>query len=182
MNLIKRFFLKKQKEKEYKQYIDNHKIDILKAFYEMMECKELESLIYDPDILSPLWYRALEHDDSKYEKPEFNAYRKHYNPIDKQEKIDSWHEYLKAREHHYQVNDHHWQYRQDWIDSDLTIDTKLICLETVLDWMATGYRFHNRPYEYYEKHKDKIKLPSKQRKFIEKIIYEGVDKKYVEHK
>ena len=54
MNLIKRFFLKKQKEKEYKQYIDNHKIDILKAFYEMMECKELESLIYDPDILSPL--------------------------------------------------------------------------------------------------------------------------------
>ena len=54
----------------------------------------------------------------------------------------------------------------------------LDCLENVLDWMAMGYTFNDRPYQFYEKNKEKIKLPKAERDFIEKVIYEGVDKKY----
>ena len=42
MNKIKKFFLKKKKEKEYKQYINQHKKDVIRAFYEMLSCKDLE--------------------------------------------------------------------------------------------------------------------------------------------
>ena len=133
MNKIKRFFIKRQKRKEYKESIYNHKKLILKAFYEMMECPELEKIIYDPDILSPLWYRALEHDDSKYEKDEFEPYRKKYYPVDEQEKKSNYTAYRKALYHHLSTNDHHWQYRQNYPDIELDLETKLACLENLLD-------------------------------------------------
>lgn len=176
MNKIKKFFLKKKKEKEYKQYIFQHKRNVIKAFYEMLQCKDLEWIIQDPDILEPLWIRILDHDDSKYDKEEFDAYRKHFYPIDEQEKIESQSDFEKAWEHHYKVNDHHWQHRITWKDEDFDINTELACLENIADWLAMGYKFNNRPYEYYEKNKDKITLPQKQIDFIEKCIYQGIDK------
>ena len=179
MNKIKRFFLKRKKEKEYKKYINEHKKNIIKAFYEMVNCKELEYLMQDPKILKPLWFRILEHDDSKFDKDEFDAYRKHFNPIDEQEKKENEENFDKAVKHHIEINDHHWQHRVNWKNEDFNINTQLACLENIADWLAVGYKFHDRPYEYYNKHKDKINLPEKQKNFIEKCIYEGIDKKYI---
>jgi hypothetical protein len=34
-------------------------------------------------------------------------------------------------------NDHHWQARTN--DTDFTINTKLACLENIMDWLAVGY-------------------------------------------
>lgn len=42
-----------------------------------------------------------------------------------------------------------------------------------------GYQFNDRPYQFYEKNKNKIKLPKAERDFIEKVIYEGIDKQYI---
>ena len=75
------------------------------------------------------------------------------------------------------MNDHHWQHRQNDEDKELDTETKLACLENVMDWLARGYQFKNRPYQYYENHKDGITLPSKQKEFIEYLIYEGIDKR-----
>ena len=178
MNKIKKFFITKQKEKEYKKYLHDHKINILKAFYEILNCKELNNIFNkNPELVSSLWYRALEHDDSKYEKEEFNAYRKHYFPINIQEKRFNELAFEKAKNHHYQNNDHHWQNRQNWKnENELSLNTKLACLENILDWLARGYEFNNRPYQYYEKVYNKIKLPIEQKKFIEYLIYECIDK------
>ena len=33
-----------------------------------------------------------------------------------------------------------------------------------------GYKFHDRPIEYYIKHKDKIILPDKQKELLERIL------------
>ena len=33
-----------------------------------------------------------------------------------------------------------------------------------------GYKVHDRPIEYYNKHKNEIKLPKKQRELLEKIL------------
>ena len=181
MNLIKKIIIKKQKIKEYKNYIHDHKINVIRAFYEFLNCKELEDFVLnlDTDALFALWDRVLDHDESKYDKIEFEAYRKEYYPIDAQERRLNKLAFDKAWEHHWKTNDHHWQHRQDWPDEELDINTKLACIENVLDWLAMGYQFNDRPYQYYEKHKEEIKLPSKQKEFIEYLIYQGIDKERI---
>lgn len=179
MNKIKRFFVKRKKEKEYRAYIDDHKKKILRAYYEMIHCKDLEWIIKDSVIMKRLWDRALVHDDDKYEKEIFHAYRKHYFPINEEEKEKAAKDYKKAWDYHKKNNDHHWQARTNWKNEDFNIDVELACLENIMDWLAVGYNFKNRPYEYYEKHKEDIKLPKKQIDFMEKCIYEGIDKKYI---
>ena len=54
MNKIKKFILTKQKEKQYKNAIHDHKINILRAMYEMMNCEALKDIMSDADILLPL--------------------------------------------------------------------------------------------------------------------------------
>lgn len=179
VNNIKRFFLKKEKEKEYKQYINQHKKDIIRAFYEMLNCKDLEWIIKDEQILQPLWFRILEHDDSKFDKEEFDAYRKHFHPVDEKEKELNEEKFKEAVAHHIELNDHHWQHRVSWKNEDFNINTELACLENIADWLAVGYRKNNRPYEYYEKYKDTINLPEKQKEFMEKCIYQGIDRRYI---
>ena len=179
INIIKRFFIKKRKEKEYRQYINQHKKDIIRAYYEMLNCKDLEWIMKDNQIMQPLWFRILEHDDSKFDKEEFNAYRKNFFPIDKKEKEDNEDNFRDAVKHHIELNDHHWQHRISWKNEDFNINTELACLENIADWLAVGYRKHNRPYEYYEKQKNKITLPERQIQFIEKCIYQGIDRQYI---
>ena len=43
-----------------------------------------------------------------------------------------------------------------------------------------GYKFKDRPFQYYEKHKNEIKLNEEERVFLERVIYKGIDKKYIE--
>ena len=179
MTLENSFLLKKRKEKAYKKYIFNHKKNIIKAFYEMIECKDLNWILQDTKIIKALWLRILEHDDSKYEKEEFDAYRKNFFPINKEEKINNLKNFERAWKHHVENNDHHWQHRVSWNDDHFNTNVELACLENIADWLAMGYHFGNRPFEYYEKHKEEINLPKKQKEFLEKCIFEGIDKKYI---
>lgn len=179
MNLISRIWKKHKNKKLYLKYIMEHKSNILKAYDEMLKCKDLEWIMQDPLIQVRLLIRAHNHDDSKLSKAEFNAYCKHYFPVDIKEFNDNAEAYQQAWEHHKNTNDHHWQARINWKDEDFNINTELACLENVMDWLAVGYKLGDRPYEYYEQNKDKIILPKKQREFIEKCIYQGIDKKYI---
>jgi len=179
MNLISRIWKKHKNKKLYLKYIMEHKSNILKAYDEMLKCKDLEWIMQDPLIQVRLLIRAHNHDDSKLSKAEFNAYRKHYFPVDIKEFNDNAEAYQQAWEHHKNTNDHHWQARVNWKDEDFNINTELACLENVMDWLAVGYKLGDRPYEYYEQNKDKIILSKKQREFIEKCIYQGIDKKYI---
>lgn len=179
MNTFTKLYRTHKQRKAYRKYINEHKKNILRAYYEMLQCKDLEWIMRDKQIMEALWFRALEHDDSKFEEEEFEPYRKEYFPINLEEKYANKNAYEWAKTHHLQTNDHHWQYRAFWDDADFDINTELACLENIMDWLAIGYKYHNRPYEYYELHKDEIKLPKKQIEFIEKCIYQGIDKKYL---
>ena len=179
MNIISKILKTYKNRQFYKQHIWEHKQNILKAYFEMLKCKDLDWIILDPEIQEKLWVRALEHDDSKFEKEEFEPYRKHYFPIDKNEYLDNQELYSKAWEHHKRANDHHWQARVNWKDEDFDIETELACLENIMDWLAVGYACGDRPYEYYEEHKNTITLPKKQIEFMEKCIYQGIDKKII---
>lgn len=145
--------------------------------------KVLYLLIYfvNHGILEGLRERVLYHDDDKYSKKIFDAYRKNYYPIDEQEKKLNKINFEKAWEYHWKHNRHHWQARQNDIcpNNELTTEQKIDCLENIIDWMAMGYVFNDKPYQYYEANKDKIILPKAEREFMEKIIYEGIDRENV---
>lgn len=179
MNKITKFFKKKKCIKEYKQYLKQHQENIMKAYEEMINCPALEWIIQDPLIKGKLFLRAINHDISVYDKEEFNAYRAYYYSIDdKEEEWAASGPLDKAWEHHFKVNDHHWQHRQ--YDTDFTTETELACLENILDWLAMGYEFGERPFEYWDAHKEVIHLPKKQIEFMDKCIYQGIDAEYIE--
>lgn len=175
LNKIKQSWM----EKKYINYIDNHRINIDLAFEEMVMCPDTQWMDWSEDFCVELKERIDVHDDSKYEDEEFEAYRKNFYPINDEEKEDNKEAFDKAWEHHWKNNRHHWEARQNDPEEIMTKRIILDCIENVLDWMAMGYKFGDRPYQYYEKVKDEIKLPKCQRNFIEKLIYEGVDKKYI---
>lgn len=179
MNRLVKFFKKRKKEKEYRAYIEEHRENVLKAYQEMLDCKYLDWLLSDDYIRQSLFLRALKHDDSKYSKEEFNAYRAYFYPLSKEE--EEWAAdgpFDQAWEHHFLVNDHHWQHRKN--ETNFTTETEIACLENIMDWLAMSYKFGSRPFEYYNAHKDEITLPEKQIQFMEKCIFEGIDKDYIE--
>lgn len=157
----------KIKEHEYKKYIEEHRDNIRDAFVEVSTCPDLDWIITE-DISVKLFERILVHDLSKYSDEEFDAYRRYYHPINIEERQNAKEDFNKAWEHHWKNNDHHWECRQN--DTEFTEETELAILENVCDWLAMGYKFHDRPIEYYNKHKNKIKLPEKQRELLEKIL------------
>ena len=117
-----------------------------------------------------------EHDESKFSEEEFEPYAKKWY-------LDGINtpEYEAAWEHHWTSNRHHWECRQydECPEDKITKQQILDCIENVCDWMAVGYDKGNRPYQFYETIKDKIKLPKAEQDFMEKVIYEGIDKKYI---
>lgn len=157
----------KLKEHQYKKYIDEHRNYIYDAFNEVVTCQELDWII-TYDISCKLLERIKVHDLSKYSEEEFNAYRKYYHPINKKEKEESKEEFEKAWKHHLDNNDHHWQSRQSY--TELTEEVTLAILENVCDWLAMGYKFNNRPIQYYNKNKENITLPKEQIELLERII------------
>ena len=157
----------KLKEHEYKKYIEEHRDNIRDAFVEVSTCPDLDWIITE-DISVKLFERILAHDLSKYSDEEFDAYRRYYHPINIEERENAKEDFDKAWEHHWKNNDHHWQARQN--DTEFTEETELAILENVCDWLAMGYKFHDRPIEYYNKHKKEIKLPAKQIELLEKIL------------
>lgn len=170
--------IKKQEEK-YNKYIEEHRNNVMKAYNELISC----SLVYQyggQEMLDKLKDRIVLHDLSKYEEEEYDAYRKNFFPINQEEKENNKEAFEKAWQHHWKNNSHHWQYRQNNKDfSQDNIEDVLNVLENICDWLAMGYKFNDRPYQYYEKNKDKIILNEKEKRFLEHIIYEGIDVNYI---
>lgn len=180
MNRLVYNLIKRHKEKEYIKYIEKHKENIENAFIEMVMCPDMQFILWDFYHVD-LYEQILKHDASKFGEEEFEAYRKNFYPVDDEEKELNKDDFEKAWRHHWESNRHHWECREyDICENDkLSKQQTLDCLENVLDWMAMGYQFNDRPYQFYEKNKDKIRLSKAERDFIEKVIYEGIDKQYI---
>lgn len=179
MNILK-IIKRKKKEREYIHYIDEHKENVIKAAKELYNCPKLIDLFMDDELSFLFWERIHNHDNSKYSKEEFDAYRKYYYPIDDEEKNNSKDEYEKAWIHHYENNDHHWQNRKDKQNFNVNNNDDILpVLENIVDWLAMGYKFNDRPYQFYERNKNEIILNQDERNFLEKIIYEALEDKKV---
>lgn len=124
MKIIKRFLLNRKLKKEYKRKILEHKTKLIQIFRELLQWKDCDWITKDLDVMNNLWYRILEHDDSLYDKIEMKIFK---NPDGNY----SQEEYDAAVQHHINNNDHHWENRVD--DQILTLQTKLACVENLLD-------------------------------------------------
>lgn len=134
---------------KYNNYIIEHINNVKKAFsiYGELLCEELElNLRYMQNQIN-------EHDESKWSTEEFEPYARKFFPEGKE--ITTDYDFNKAWMHHIQYNCHH---PEHWLFYDY--DTKKVTIydmpdayivEMICDWIAMGYKFNNKAYEYYEK-------------------------------
>ena len=164
----------KEKENEYRKYIDNHINNVKKAWETMKsnsECMELISKYLNSSIkasISLIDELIKKHDLSKYEKEEFDAYRRNFYPVNDDEKNNNKESFDKAWEHHYTNNLHHWDY---WYKSG-NMDKMgfAFCTEEVCDWIGMAYQFNQSANEWYHQNSNDIHLGEKQRTFTEELL------------
>ncbi len=179
INKIKDNMKIKKQTKNYKKYIKEHQENVRKAFEEIKENPVIYQR-YSGEILDALWGRVLIHDKSKYSEEEFVPYRKNFYPINAEEKEENKPDFDKAWEHHWKNNSHHWQYRKNKTSFDKNNKEEVLdVLENILDWIAMGYKFNDRPYQYYENNKNNITLCEDERKYLEDLIYNVIDIDYI---
>jgi adenosyl cobinamide kinase/adenosyl cobinamide phosphate guanylyltransferase len=170
-----------EKEKEYKDYIDEHRNNVQKAWNKV---KKIDNKWIKNNI-DKLDENIKNHDLSKYEPEEFNAYRKKYYPINEDEKANSDAEFEAAWNHHYINNPHHWQY---WTCSDGDLDADkmsgeridnnvmMAYIEMLCDWIAMSMKFGDKPDEWYKSNKENMNLSRNEQKELEKILKEYTSK------
>lgn len=165
----------KHHENLYREYINNHKLNVQKAWDKMKNSADCIELIVKNNIgvntdkiIELIDELVKNHDSSKFSKEEFDAYRKNFYPITPEEKESNKESFDAAWKHHYTNNLHHW----DWWYESGNMDNMpfTYVIEMICDWEAMGYQFGNTSKEWYEQNKHKIYLGEKQRNFAEELM------------
>lgn len=164
-----------QKCKEYKEYIDNHVLNVQKAWIDMKNNQEaieiIENFIPNTNIdtiINLVDLLVQNHDSSKYSREEFDAYRKYFYPISPEEKEKCKDEFDAAWKHHYMNNMHHWDY---WYYSGNMDSMPMhFVIEMICDWKAMEYAGYDSTVKWYEDNKNDIHLGDRQREFTENLI------------
>ena len=167
------------KTQEYLNYLQNHLLNIQKAFYLVEEkCHDL-FFIYDDFKFVCLQIEVENHDLSKFSPEEFCYYRQKYFPTTNEKlsakKIDE--DFEIAWQHHLKYNDHHWETWTSKLGNNPHVYNEyqqICCVHMVIDWIAMGMYFNNTALEYYEKNKAYIKIPV----WAERLVYEICDRVY----
>lgn len=164
----------KSLENTYKEYIDNHRQNVQKAWTVMKSNSDCMNLISNimvtniESVISLIDSLIEAHDVSKYGVDEFFAYRKEFYPVSPEEKEANKDAFELAWKHHYHNNLHHWNW---WYETNKMYDMSLMyVVEMVCDWEGMGYKFGNSSLEYYNKNRDSIHLGFSQRKFAEDLM------------
>ena len=164
-----------QLEADYTKYLIEHIENVKKAWSLMKSNQEVIDYIQDftkedniDGMISQLDRDISEHDNSKFGKDEFNAYRKEFYPVSKEEQDENKKEYDRAWKHHYTHNLHHW----DWYYHNNRMDDMPIInvIHMICDWEAMGYKYGNNSKKWYSENKKDIHLGEKQRQFAEGLM------------
>ena len=197
MELDKRELVRKRDQ--YRKYIGTHIENVRKAWYNMkrstgclatieMYRGQFTSLdtVLNKNInieadarptINVIDDLITKHDMSKYTKEEFEPYRKHFYPINDEEKENSEVEFEEAWKHHYENNLHHWNWWSK-IGQKNNMPMNYV-IEMCCDWIAMSMVFSDsNAYEWYQNNKLKIDLGSRQRALAEDLL----QKYYMEFK
>jgi len=157
-----------EKIREYCDYLEEHIINVRKAWLEIQEkCNDM-FFIQDDNYYENIGQSVLKHDMSKVSEYEFIQYQKAFYPsvneIDKYSMNEAW-------QHHIINNPHHWEnWTKNYAPNVFKTHWVVHCVHMIVDWMAMGYKFGDTAQAYYEKNKDKIELPDEAIKLMYEIF------------
>lgn len=115
------------------------------------------------------------HDASKYDPEEYEAYDRYFYGKEKTPEIKK--EFRLAWLHHIHHNPHHWQH---WVLIRDEPDEGIVALdmpheyiiEMISDWWSFSWKTGNltEVFDWYNQHKDYMKLSDNTRKIVEEIL------------
>lgn len=176
--ILGEFIEKLDKTRKYLDYLYVHNNNIKNAFMEIREkCKDMK-FICDDYYYIRLAREIEVHDLSKLSKEEFIQYREAFFPTvfeTNKPEFEEKKRCIYSFEHHKKNNQHHWE---NWTQKDYHDPNEWMvhCAHMVIDWMAMAYQIGDTAKKFYEKNKEKIKLP----KYAINFIYEIFDRVYIE--
>ena len=155
--------------REYDDYLTNHINNVQKGidYLRYRYPDEIDALID-----GRLWL-IRQHDDSKYTEHEYHAYDDYFYGNNKSYEVVN--RFKRAWLFHIHNNPHHWQYwvllNDDEGEEILEIPTWYV-VEMVCDWWSFSWKNKklDEIFDWYEKHKDKMKLHPDTRKLAEKLL------------
>jgi hypothetical protein len=156
---------------KYDEYILEHKYNVTRAYDWLVA--NLPEIFPDEKIKSDVeWQCKNIHDKSKYEQSEYKAYDEYFYGNRTAEVVSNFN---LAWLHHIHKNPHHWQY---WVL--IEDNSELQCLEIPLnyiiemicDWWSFSWKKDNlyELFDWYDHHKDSMKINDASRKNIEHIL------------
>ena len=160
---------------EYDRYLEQHKANVANAYNWIREnLPELLKDNYEHQI-------CFAHDHSKNEQDEYEAYDAYFYGGNRSYEVVT--NFKKAWLNHIHRNPHHWQY---WIlfNDDPGEGMELMdmpynyIIEMICDWWSFSWTKGNLTeiFDWYEKHKDHMKLSNKTRATVENILAKIKDK------
>lgn len=157
--------------REYDIYIQEHK-DNVKKGYEWMLTHIPEKL---PTGLMSALDNILSHDASKYDDDEYKAYDAYFYGGNRSYQVCE--DFNRAWLMHIHCNPHHWQHfvliNDNPKEGEIILDMPInYIIEMICDWWAFSWAKGNlyEIFNWYNEHKDYIKLSKKTRKTVEDIL------------
>lgn len=163
---------------EYDNYIKEHKEALMHGLEWMRD--NLPTGIIDGEKMVEALANAEIHDQSKYDKEEYDAYDAYfYGNIQRPPEVQS--AFDKAWLHHIHLNPHHWQH---WVlledDPNLGSFGKMLDMpdeyiyEMIADWWTFSWRNNHlmEIFDWYAAHRDRIMMSARTRLIVERILGE----------
>lgn len=158
---------------QYDNYLVQHKANVKKGYYWLKE--NLPELFYsncDYDLEQQI---GTMHDYSKTDVSEYYAYDEYFYGNNRSYQVVQ--DFNEAWLHHIHRNPHHWQY---WVLIKDEADEGLVTIqmpynyviEMICDWWAFSWNKGNLTeiFDWYDNHKDYMKLHHDTRKTVESIL------------
>lgn len=163
--------------REYDLYLEEHKANVAKGYRWIREnLPEIIELYYgnEFDLEQQICYQ---HDASKLEMDEYVAYDRYFYGGPQGKSYGAVKEFNYAWLRHIHRNPHHWQWYVLVNDSPeegmVILDMPLnYIIEMICDFWSFSWKTGNlyEIFDYYEKHKDYMKLSPDTRKTVEMIL------------
>lgn len=154
---------------QYDLYLQQHKANVQKGLDWIHE--NLPELLVD----GIDWQTGFEHDASKSNTDEYDAYDRYFYGGNKSFKVVQ--DFKKAWLLHIHRNPHHWQYwvliNDDPEEGMVVLDMPYnYILEMICDWWAFSWQKKNlfEMFDWYEQRKEYMKLSNKTRKTVDDIL------------
>lgn len=157
----------------YDEYLNDHRANVAKGFYWLQE--NLPDILRTENPIDLQNQICVDHDRSKNTIAEYDAYDQYFYGRNKSYEVVQ--NFNKAWLHHIHRNPHHWQYwvmiNDDPGEGMVVLDMPYCyIIEMICDWWSFSWKKENlyEIFNWYDAHKDYMKLSKNTRKTVEDIL------------